>query len=219
MISPFEIATPSDVMVLAFPEMESGAELLAKANEEQARRERELKDAEQEQRAREAQRLHELEQAHQNGFNEGLKEAEAKFRDALEIERSGLALSAAGFARARDRYFADVETEIVKLALAIAGRVLQREVSVDPIALAGVVRVALGKLGDTDGAVLYAAPVELERWRRALKNVNVRVEAGEALAPGDLQLKSNGGIADLGIEAQLAEIEHGFFDLLSKRPA
>jgi len=34
-----------------------------------------------------------------------------------------------------------------------------------------------------------------------------------------LRLEAAGGVAELGIAAQLVEIERGFFDLLARRPA
>jgi flagellar assembly protein FliH len=39
------------------------------------------------------------------------------------------------FRGARERYFAEVEQEVVKLALAIAARVLHREAQMDPLLL------------------------------------------------------------------------------------
>ena len=46
----------------------------------------------------------------------------------------------------RDRYFEAVEHEVVKLALAVAARILRREAQMDPLLLTGAVRVALGQL-------------------------------------------------------------------------
>jgi len=130
-----------------------------------------------------------------------------------------VSLACTGFGRARARYFAEVEAEVVKLALAIAARVLQREAAVDPALLAGVVRVALDKLNDRDGATLYVPSKDLDVWRKAMKAAGLHVESDEGLAPGELRLKTPAGVAELGIAAQLVEIERGFMDLLAKRPA
>ena len=46
----------------------------------------------------------------------------------------------------RDRFLHAVEQEVVKLALAVAARILRREAQMDPLLLTGAVRVALGQL-------------------------------------------------------------------------
>ena len=57
-----------------------------------------------------------------------------------------LAALVAHFASERDRFLHVVEQEVVKLALAIAARILRREAQMDPLLLTGAVRVALGQL-------------------------------------------------------------------------
>jgi flagellar assembly protein FliH len=124
-----------------------------------------------------------------------------------------------GFAKERKRYFAEIEGEVVKLALAIAGRVLQRESSLDPLLLKGVVHAALAKLGDAKGAVLRMPPEALEEWRSAMRHSGLEFAPDESMDAGDLRLETVGGIAELGIPAQLVEVERGFFDLMARRPA
>lgn len=144
-------------------------------------------------------------------------EWQARMHDALEAERTAVAVACTSFAKERERYFADVEGEVVKLALAIAARVLQREVKMDPLLLLGVVRVALSKLNSTQGVVLRVGRDE-ELWRKAMKPSGIAVEYDRAMGEA-VQLKMAAGVAELGVEAQLVEIERGFFDLLAKRPA
>lgn len=151
--------------------------------------------------------------------DEGREEAEAQFRHALDVERTAIAHACTSFAHARDRYFAEVERDVVKLALAIAARVLHREAAMDPTVLAGVVRVALHKVSDVEGAVLHTPAADADLWRRAMKASGLRVEADASLSAGEIQLKTKAGVAELGVAAQLVEVERGFSDLLAKRPA
>lgn len=160
-----------------------------------------------------------VQDAHAAGFAEARAEFEAKMVESLDIERTAIAMACASFGKARERYFGEIEAEVVKLALAIAARVLQREVKMDPTLLAGVVRVALSKLSDLQGAVLRVSTDEAEMWRRAMKSVGIQVEENPRMPAGEVQLHTPGGVAELGIEAQLVEVERGFFDLLAKRPA
>ena len=72
------------------------------------------------------------------------------------------------FAQERDRYLHAVEHEVVKLALAVAARILRREAQMDPLLLTGAVRVALGQLSGTTQVRLRVPPDELDLWTEAI---------------------------------------------------
>jgi flagellar assembly protein FliH len=121
------------------------------------------------------------------------------------------------FAAARDGYLARVEEEVVALALAVAARILRREAQMDPLLLTGAVRVALGQLGATTRVRLRVPGEDLALWKEAMAlvpNLTLRpeIEAGEEMRLGDCAIETELGSVDLGIRAQLAEIERGFFD-------
>lgn len=161
----------------------------------------------------------ELVRVREEGRLEGLTEGEQRCKEDLEIERSAVSHLCTGFAKERKRYFAEVEAEVVKLALAIAARVLQRESAMDPILLKGVVKVALSKLGDVKGAVLKMHPEDVDAWHVAMKHSGLEIAGNALMERGDLRLEAAGGVAELGVAAQLVEVERGFFDLMARRPA
>ncbi len=106
---------------------------------------------------------------------------------------------------------------MVKLALAVAARILRREAQMDPLLLTGAVRVALGQLGGSSEVRLRVPAAELELWTEAialLPNLAVKptVVAGEGMRLGECMIETKLGTVDLGIRAQLGEIERGFFD-------
>ena len=140
----------------------------------------------------------------------------------LAAAAQALVAALAEFRADRDRYLSKVEQEIVRLALAIAARILHREVLMDPLLLAGAVRVALGQLAETTEVRLKVPASEHEIWREMLRlmpslPLHPEVIAEEALATGECQLETHLGCVDLGVRSQLAEIEQGFFDLLEHR--
>ncbi|MGH9597249.1 MAG: FliH/SctL family protein, partial [Edaphobacter sp.] len=96
---------------------------------------------------------------------ESRREWEQELADKIAVEREIILKAADEFRRERVRYFAGVEPEVVKLALAIAARVLHRESALDPMLLTGVVRVALEKVADNSATVLRVPVDEVERWR------------------------------------------------------
>jgi len=126
------------------------------------------------------------------------------------------------FAVERKEYFSRVESDVVHLALAIAAKVLHRESQVDPMLIAGLVRVAIEKLHDGSSVSVRVAPMEAEKWRKhlaqPLNGSTIRVVEDERLREGDCVLETELGSASFSIDAQLKEVEQGFFDLLAQRP-
>jgi len=121
------------------------------------------------------------------------------------------------YARERDGYFHAVEREVVRLALAVAARILRREAQMDPLLLTGAVRVALGQMAATSEICLRVPAKEADLWKETmahLPNLTVKplVVADEGMLLGDCVIESKAGTVDLGIRAQLVEIERGFFD-------
>jgi flagellar assembly protein FliH len=128
------------------------------------------------------------------------------------------------FTQEQERYLNTVEHEVVKLALAVAARILRREAQMDPLLLTGAVRVALGQLSGSTQVRLRVPADDLDLWSEAialLPNLAVKpaVIAGEGMRLGDCVIETDQGSVDLGIRAQLGEIERGFFDRAgSSRP-
>ena len=123
----------------------------------------------------------------------------------------------------RDQYLRAVEQEVVKLALAVAARILRREAQMDPLLLTGAVRVALGQLAASSEVRLRVPSAELELWKEAIALVpnlasKPEVMAGEGMRLGDCVIESKVGVVDLGVRSQLGEIERGFFDRAAAMP-
>lgn len=119
-------------------------------------------------------------------------------------------------------YFAQVEHEVVRLALSIAARVLHRESQMDALLLSGAVRVALGQLADSTEVKLRVPAKDQKLWLEMIQlmpNLPLRPQliSDEALTTGECQIETRMGSIDLGVKAQLGEIERGFFDLLERR--
>jgi flagellar assembly protein FliH len=163
-----------------------------------------------------------LQQGELEGRRASSAEMEAEMRVARTQERQRLATAVSEFRGVRERYFAEVEQEVVKLALAIAARVLHREAQVDPLLLAGVVRVALEKMADRSGVVLRVAGPDVDAWESVFCATEAaerpRVMEDARLERGECVLETKMGTVELGVSVQLEEIEKGFFDLLNHRP-
>jgi flagellar biosynthesis/type III secretory pathway protein FliH len=147
----------------------------------------------------------------------------ATMKNAEEGRKQELAKLVGDFSAERDRFLGAVEHEVVKLALAVAARILRREAQMDPLLLTGAVRVALGQLAGATEVHLRVPAAEMDLWKEAIAlvpNLTLKpaVVAGEGMRLGDCVIESKVGTVDLGVRSQLGEIERGFFDRASAGP-
>ncbi|MDE3106353.1 MAG: hypothetical protein KGK08_14375 [Acidobacteriota bacterium] len=149
------------------------------------------------------------------------KESEVRLHELEQQLRDNLASALVSLQEQRQNYFDNVELEVVKLALAIAARILHREVQLDPLLLRGVVNVVLKMLTDTSVTQLRVPAAQQKAWQETLQQHHmddVDVIADETLNAGDCTVVTSVGTVGLGVDVQLQEIERGFFDLLQQRP-
>jgi len=161
--------------------------------------------------------------ARQAGRQEGEARARELFEQQITQEREAIRLALEDFTGERVQYYQRVETEVVQLALSIARKILHREAQVDPFLLAGMVRVALDKLGSETLVTVRVHPQQAAEWRAffaksAGPGAAPEVVEDPAIEPGRCVLQSSLGTTELGVEVQLKEIEHGLLDLLAQRP-
>ncbi len=81
--------------------------------------------------------------------------------------------------------------------------------------------MALEKVQGESGVTLRVPVADEALWRQSsvIAMAGVELLGDERLAAGECVLETSAGCIELGVSAQLAEIERGFFDLLQRRPA
>jgi flagellar assembly protein FliH len=102
------------------------------------------------------------------------------------------------------------ERQVVQLALAIARRVILREVTLDPDLVGAITHVALERLGDASPATIRLNPEDYsavsahrgEHWA----GTNVSVVPDPALPRGGCLVESAFGVVDASVDAQLGEL-------------
>jgi flagellar assembly protein FliH len=167
------------------------------------------------------------EQREKEAFDRGVKEEQLRSRGASEQEVAAVKASVAGalakFKVERETYFSRIEPEVVQLALAIARKILHREAQMDPLLLAGMVRVALERVDTSTRVRLWAHPADIPFWNDHFSQAGSFQPSPEligdpALRRGECALETEVGSTQISLETQLKEIEQGFFDLLDQRP-
>jgi flagellar assembly protein FliH len=173
--------------------------------------------SESEVRAREERARREARQETERGLGADLERR-------VQMEHEAVLAALADFDRQRAGYFQRLEREVVQLVLGISRKVLQREAGMDPLLLAGTVRVALDQLAAGTQVELFVPLSKMALWEEMLRGdhgltVTPKLRSDPSLEPAGCRLETSTGATDLGLDAQLREIEQGFADLLARRTA
>ncbi len=161
------------------------------------------------------------EEAREEGVRQG--EAAGRSRASAELQPviQRLAQAAAEISGLRSRLRREAEADMVQLAMAIARRVLMRELAIDPEALHGLVLGALEKLQIQEVSRIKVHPAHAPMISARLRENgagNVEVTADPGSPPGTVVFETRRGNLDASIETQLQEIERGLADRLRRSP-
>jgi flagellar assembly protein FliH len=162
-------------------------------------------------------RLHEARQA---GFQEGAASAKAAAAAEIKALAERVAKTVAELADLRPRLRRQAEADLLKLALAIARRVIHRELAVDPSAMQGLIQAALEKLQSQEIYRVRLHPSQ-EPVVRALVGQSfqarkIEFHADPKLDRGAAIFETVRGNLDASVETQLREIEQGLTDRLER---
>jgi flagellar assembly protein FliH len=161
--------------------------------------------------------------AREVGRQEGQNNARETFEKELIRARDAISQTLQAFAREREAFYQRVEGEVVNLALAIARKILHREAQLDPMLLAGMVRVALEKIEAGTEVVVRVCPERAANWRDYFTRTIDPQDVPEVVEDPTLEadacvIQTQIGKTELGVAPQLKEIEQGLLDLLAQRP-
>ena len=158
-------------------------------------------------------------EAYQRGFSEGRNVGQEQAVAELQPVMDRLSRSLADLATIRSRVRKTAESDLLKLAIAVARRVIHRELTLDPGSIEGLIRVALEKLESRELCRVRVHPDQEPVIRGLLARFSaapVELIPDPALQCGDVLFETAHGTLDGSIEAQLQEIERGFADRLQR---
>lgn len=127
----------------------------------------------------------------------------------------------------RQETYQQIEKEVVDLALAIAQKVICREISTDPETVVCVAKEALAKVDDPGKIKIKMNPSDLQfinETKYQLSNLiadidHVTFEAEESIQSGGCIIETELGEIDARIEKQLQAVEESFRRALAKASA
>src|SRR5215475_2696270 len=158
-------------------------------------------------------------EAYERGHAEGLAAGKDQAAAELAPVLDRLARSLADLSSLRPRIRKNAEVDLIKLSMAIARRVLHRELTLDPESISGLIKVALEKLQSREVSRVRTHP-DYETIIKSLLErfgaTQIEVVRDTSLQRGDVLFETPHGTLDASIESQLREIERGFADRLSR---
>ena len=163
----------------------------------------------------------ELATARQKGFEDGMRRGREETAAQLQQTLDQLGETLRELALLKRKIRNEAEQELVQLSLAIARRILYRELATDPEAIHGIVHAALQKLQNREIVRVRVYPAAAMAVRAAFERlpnaVAVEIVADTGLATGAILFETALGELDASIETQLQEIQRGFADRLGSR--
>lgn len=152
--------------------------------------------------------------AREKGRAEAQAQAQVALDRAVADLRTQLTNSLDEVAQLRVTMAARAEQDLVRLALAIAQKIVQREVRVDHEIALTLTRVALSRIHSRAGAVVRLHPDDyayaLAHRERLAGETAIELVEDRSVGPGGCIVQSEMGEIDARIEQQFAEIEQDF---------
>ncbi len=153
-----------------------------------------------------------------SGFEQGEKAGSEAARQRLEHGLSSCGIMLQEIEGLRRKAAAELETELVELALAVARRIVSREIRMAPETVAGIVRQALNRLEHADRITIRLNPDDLKLLSELSPPlISGRAEAGRTVLEADAGITRGGclietdsGEVDARIERQFQVVEEAF---------
>ncbi len=155
-----------------------------------------------------------IDAAYQDGLAKGRAEAMACLQEPVGQASAALASAVDELLRVRDQDLARMEAETVRLALAIAKKIIGIEAAAGE-AICHVVKAAMEKVGDPRGLTLKLNPQDVDAIRRCdpasllgdTVDAPFRIESDDGIARGGCVIETRLGDVDARIDQQINIVE------------
>ena len=156
-------------------------------------------------------------EAFDRGYAEGQKELEAVARQRIDETMACYANTFAEISGLKNTLRAQVEEEVVRLAVAVAKKIVCREISLDATIIHTLVRVALERVSGKSRIVVHLSPTDYEYMRakreelEQLHGQEITFTPDHTITQGGCLIQTETGDIDARIEEEFHEVENVFF--------
>jgi flagellar assembly protein FliH len=158
--------------------------------------------------------------AYENGFLQGEKAGMEIAEQKTEAVMRRYSDSILELGKVRSALYAQVEREVVRLAVAVAKKIVHREIQVDKDIIQTLVHVALSHVAEKSAVTIHLNPLDygylLERRAELSQNEgrDISLLADKSIERGGCLVQTECGEIDARIEEKFKEVEHSFFESL-----
>jgi flagellar biosynthesis/type III secretory pathway protein FliH len=156
--------------------------------------------------------------AYENGFLQGEKAGLEIAEKKVEAVMRRYSDAIFEVSKLRSFLYAQVEREVVKLAVEVAKKIIHREINADPEIIQTLVRVALGHVAEKSAVTIHLNPADysyLLGQRAELSQAegrDIALLADKSIERGGCLIQTECGDIDARIEEKFREVEHAFFE-------
>lgn len=156
-----------------------------------------------------AERIEAIEhQAFHEGYTRGQRTADEEMERQLEGVLQRLHATIEDLGKLSPQAMRRADREMIHLAVAMAERIVRREVRTEPELLLDMARAAIERLGERVTAVIHLNPIDLEA---IVNDGSGRIGTLDVVGDSDLprggcMIRTNLGAIDAGIDAQMREL-------------
>ena len=156
--------------------------------------------------------------AYENGFRQGEKAGMEIAERKMEAIMKRYSESLFEVGRLRSVLYEQIEHEVVKLAIAVAKKIVHREIQVDRDIIQTLVRVALSHVAEKSAVTIHLNPIDynylLERREELSQSEgrDISLLADKSIERGGCLVQTDCGDIDARIEENFQEVEHAFFE-------
>jgi flagellar assembly protein FliH len=161
-------------------------------------------------------------EARERGFAFGERQARDAMRPRVDALLTQLSSTIASLAALRTNLIERTERDLVQLAIAVAERIVRREIRTDRDVILTIARAAVARLGDAEVVTIHVNPDDLSAMSPTLDEYRgtgpVRLVADGSVPPGGCFVASDGGTIDAAIDAQFQELRAQLLELDARTP-
>lgn len=146
-------------------------------------------------------------EAFADGYRQGMAAAEQAAAGQLQLAASMLAEAQ----QATHGMLADMEPEVIRLVLAVAQKVIRREIALDQQIVVETVKESLRRLGGRAVARVRISPIDVEALNEVWHTLtplarDIELVPDDRIAPGGCVVESRNGEIDAQVDTQLAAV-------------
>lgn len=166
------------------------------------------------------------EKANNQGYADGLKKSQQDIEADRQMAMDQSKQILEGARRTKIEILNSLETEMVRMVLAIAKKVIAADLMIQPEAIVEIIRQAIANLDDPENLRVYVNPADISLITDAIdwgglteigsRDIAVDLKGDLRISRGGSVIESTGGSVDARLETRMETVEKAFLDVVNE---